>query len=100
MADAKVAVVQAILYSREKGTYPASMKALREAGYGKVPDTDPWGNEYVFAPTLLGAAPKADDHVYMYSKGPCGTAVYPLAGPEAGKRGPVGYSSLDGAFGH
>ena len=99
-SDTKVAVTQAIVYARDKGVYPTSMKVLREAGYAIINDTDPWKNSFVLSPVLTsGAKPRDDDDVYVYSKGPKGTGTYPppLTG-DTGEGGSVGYSAVYGSW--
>ena len=69
--------------------------------YYNIPDKDPWGNDYVLAPVLTeGRTPTEGDNVYVYSRGPKGTGVYPQPFTHnTGEDGPIGYSSVDGRFG-
>jgi hypothetical protein len=106
-SEAKTAVTQALTYSADKGSYPVSLKVLREAKYADVPDTDPWGNAYVLAPVLArGGKPQAGEDVYVYSRGSDGTGTYTPEkwawGSErtahAGVHQAAGYSSLYGSF--
>ncbi len=97
--DAKTAVTQAIVYAKDHGVYPTSIKVLREGEvvYCACRDKDPWGNDYVLSPVLTeGRAPKEGDNVYVYSRGAEGTGVYPDS--EEGGDGSVGYSSVDGSW--
>ncbi len=95
--DAEFAVTQAMVYANDKGVYPTSLRVLREEGYANVLDKDPWGNDYVLSPVLTeGRTPKEGDNVYVYSRGPKGTGVYPDA-KDSGD-GSVGYSSVDGSW--
>lgn len=98
--DTKTAVTQAIVYAKDKGVYPTSIKVLREAGYANISDKDPWGNDWVLSPVLTqGGKAKADDDVYVYSKGPKGTGTYPRPFTNlASARGSIGYSSIYGAW--
>ena len=98
-SDAKTAVTQAVVYGNDKGVYPTRIKALRDAGYANIADTDPWGNNWVLSPVLTdGSRPKAGDDVFVYSKGPRGTGTYRPGTPNPGQDGAVGYSSVSGAF--
>lgn len=99
-ADAKAAVTQAIKYGQDKGVYPTRLTVLREEGYANVPDKDPWGNDYVLSPVLTrGSTPGEGDNVYVFSKGPKGTGVYPQPFmSKTGLHGPVGYSSVHGSW--
>ena len=97
----KAAVTQAIVYANDNGVYPTSMKVLREEGYAPVRDKDSWGNDYVLAQVFTeGRTPREGDHVYVFSRGPKGTGVYPQPfTSDTGKDGAIGYSSVDGCFG-
>lgn len=103
--DTKAAVSWAIGYSNDKGVYPKSLQVLREAGYGNFQDKDPWGNDYVLSPVLVGGRrPQAGDEVYVYSRGPKGTGTYSTpSSPDAfisdtGENGSVGYSTVYGSW--
>jgi type II secretory pathway pseudopilin PulG len=99
-ADTKTVVTQAIVYAKDKGVYPTSLKVLRDSGYANVGDSDPWNNPYLLSPALAsGGKPKDGDDVYVFSKGPKGTGTYPppLTGV-TGEDGSVGYSSVYGSF--
>ena len=106
MSDAKTAVDQAAVYAVDRGGYPRSLKALREAGYANVPDADPWGSPYVLAPVFTRAGkPQAGEDVYIYSKGPCGTGTYTpgawkreRGAMRSGAHGAAGYSLIHGTF--
>ena len=96
-----LAVTKSIEYAQDKGVYPTSLKMLREEGYmGAFPDKDIWGNEWVLSPVLTeGRTPRKGDNVYVYSRGPKGTGVYPQPFThDTGEDGSVGYSSVDGEF--
>ena len=98
--DAKTAVTQAIVYANDYGVYPTSIKVLRVTGYANIFDEDPWGNEWVISPLLTqGRTPREGDNIYVFSRGPEGTGVYPetFTG-ETGEDGSVGYSSVDGLW--
>ena len=99
-SDIKTAVIQAIVYAKDTGVYPRSLKILRESGYANTLDNDPWGNAYVLSPVLTrGGKPQHDDDVYVYSKGPKGSGVYPSPfTPDTGSDGSVGYSSKHGSW--
>ncbi len=101
--DTKDAVTQAMVYASDHGVYPTSIKELREGEivYCACNDKDPWGNDYVLAPVLTeGRKPQEGDNVYVYSRGPKGTGVYPQPFTHnTGEDGPIGYSSVDGRFG-
>ena len=103
VGDAKTAVTQAIVYASDHGAYPTSITVLREGEivYCACPEKDPWGNDWVLSPLLTeGRKPKEGDNVYVYSRGPKGTAVYPQPfNHYTGEEGPIGYSSADGTFG-
>ena len=105
--NAKLAVAQALTYAKDTGTYPTSLKNLREQGYANIPDWDPWGDPHVLAPVLVhGRPPHEGEDVYVYSRGLCGTGTYEPSrwrkrsdgSWDTGKCGAVGYSSLHGAF--
>lgn len=106
-SDLKAAVTQALAYASAKGSYPTSLKVLRDANQATAPDLDPWGNPYMLAPVLAqGGTPQVGDDVYMYSKGPRGAGVYTPEKWEwsanrtaiTGGQGAAGYSSIYGAF--
>jgi prepilin-type N-terminal cleavage/methylation domain-containing protein len=98
-SDAKTAVTQALIYGTDKGAYPTTLEALRTAGYGSVPDDDPWRIPFVLAPAMAsGARPTTADDIYVYSKGPNATAAYVPGLSATGTSGAVGYSSIYGAF--
>ncbi len=95
--DTKTAVTQTIVYAKDHGVYPTSLEVLVEEGYAALSDKDPWGNDYVLSPVLTeGRTPTEGDNVYVYSRGPKGTGVYPDA-KDSGD-GSVGYSSVDGSW--
>jgi general secretion pathway protein G len=82
-------------------TYPGPnfIEVLRNAGYGTVPDTDPWGRPYAAAGVVgSGRPPSSSDDVAVYSPGPDGSGQYapPYRGTTAA--GVVGYSSIYGSF--
>ncbi|MEE9137827.1 MAG: hypothetical protein V3V07_04685 [candidate division NC10 bacterium] len=101
--DARAVVTQAIVYARDNGVYPTSIKVLREGEivYCSCPDKDPWGNDWVLAPVLTeGRKPQEGDNVYVYSRGPIGAGRYPRPfTSDTGPDGAVGSSSVDGCFG-
>ncbi len=100
--DTKVAVTQAIVYASDNGVYPTSIRVLNVEGYiAAIPDKDAWGNDYVLAPVFTeGRTPREGDNVYVFSRGPKGTGVYPQPfTSDTGEDGSVGYSSVDGCFG-
>ncbi len=103
-SDAKTAVTQAIVYASDNGVYPTSIKVLREGEivYCACPYTDRWGNDYVLSPVLTqGSEPKEGDNVYVFSRGPKGTGVYPRPfTSDTGPDGSVGYSSVHGRWGY
>jgi len=96
------AATQAMVYAKEKGVYPTSIAVLREEGYANISDKDPWGNEWVLSPVLTrGNEPKEGDNVYVFSRGPKGTGVYPEPfTSDTGEDGSIGYSSVDGRWGY
>jgi prepilin-type N-terminal cleavage/methylation domain-containing protein len=98
--DTRAAVTQAIVYATDKGIYPTSIQAIRDAGLANVADTDPWGTAYALSPTLTGGlAPGYEDDVYVYSKGPSATGTYPNPfADNTGNGGSVGYSSVYGSW--
>ena len=98
--DTERAVTQAVVYAKDKGMYPTSLKVLREAGYAKVPDKDPWGNDYVLSPVLTrGGIPREGDNVYVFSTGPEDTGVYPEPFThDTGENESIGYSSVHGSW--
>lgn len=98
-ADAKTAVSQSLTYATEKGSYPTSLLALRQAGYASITDADPWGTPFVLAaPLLSGLKPTEGDDVYIYSKGSSRTGSYVAGIASNGPGGAVGYSSIYGSF--
>ncbi len=101
-SDAKTAVTQAMVYASDYGVYPTSIKVLREGEivYCACPYKDPWGNDWVLSPVLTdGRTPREGDNVYVYSRGPKGTGVYPQPfTSKAGEGGSVGYSSVYGSW--
>ncbi len=100
--DAKTAMTQAMVYARDNGVYPTSIKALREGEivYCYCRDKDPWGNDWVLAPVLTeGRKPQEGDNVYVYSRGPIGAGRYPRPfTSDTGPDGAVGSSSVHGGF--
>jgi len=98
--ETKEAVFQSTVYANDKGVYPASIKALRYAGYANIADTDAWGRDWVLSPVLSeGRAPGKADDLYIYSKGRRGKGTYPLPfTSDTGKDGSVGYSSTYGSW--
>ena len=90
------------MYAKDKGVYPTSLEVLVEEGYMAPIPKDPWGNDWVLSPVLTeGRAPKEGDNVYVFSRGPKGTEEYPRPfTSETGHDGAVGWSSVDGCFGH
>ncbi len=100
--DTKTAVTQAMVYANDKGVYPTSIRVLAVEGYmAAIPDKDPWGNDYVLSPVLTqGSEPKEGDNIYVYSKGPKGTGVYPRPfASDTGEDGSIGYSSQHAFWG-
>ncbi|MHC4278470.1 MAG: hypothetical protein ACYSTI_14310 [Planctomycetota bacterium] len=101
--DTKMAVTQARVYASDNGVYPTSIKALVEgkAIYCPCSDKDSWGNDYVLSPVLTeGRTPREGDNVYVFSRGPKGTGVYPQPFThDTGKDGSIGYSSVHGPWG-
>ena len=99
-ADAKTATTQAMVYAMDRNVYPTSLLAIREAGLTSVQDLDPWGTPFELSPTLTGGkAPGDADDVYVFSKGPTATSVFPNPFvPNTGNGGSVGYSSVYGSF--
>jgi type II secretory pathway pseudopilin PulG len=102
-SDAKTAVTVAIEYASDNGVYPTSINALREGEivYCACPVKDRWGNDWVLSPVLTeGRTPREGDNVYVFSKGPKGTGVYPQPFThDTGEDGAIGYSSVNGEFG-
>lgn len=72
-----------------------------EIRYCACPEKDPWGNDYVLSALLTeGGTPREGDDVYVYSRGPKGTGVYPQPFTSAtGEEGSIGHSSVNGTFG-
>jgi prepilin-type N-terminal cleavage/methylation domain-containing protein len=99
-ADTKTTTTAAMTYAVDKSVYPTSIMAIRDAGLAGVTDVDPWGNSYQLSPTLTsGSTPGYADDVYVFSKGPYGTAVFPDPFvPNTGSGGSVGYSSVYGSW--
>jgi len=90
MSESRMAVSQAIRYANTRGAYPTSLRVLRESGYSKVRNQDPWGNDWILSPLLTaGGAPKQNDDVYIYSKGPRGTGTYRPGYRPQGKTAPL-----------
>jgi type II secretory pathway pseudopilin PulG len=102
-SDTVDAVRQAMVYASDNGLYPTSIKALVEGEvvYCACTDKDPWGNDYVLSPVLIeGRTPRRGDNVYVYSRGPKGTGVYPQPfTSDTGLYGSIGYSSVHGPWG-
>jgi prepilin-type N-terminal cleavage/methylation domain-containing protein len=99
-SETKTATTNAMLYGVDKGTYPGSLIALRDAGYPNVSQADPWGTDYQLAPVLDGVhSVGVTDDVYIFSQGPTHLAGYPVPFvTDTGLDGSVGYSSVYGAW--
>jgi prepilin-type N-terminal cleavage/methylation domain-containing protein len=99
-ADSKTTTTAAVVYAVDKNVYPTSILVIRDAGLAGVPEVDPWGNLYELSPTLTsGSTPGYADDVYVFSKGPYGTATFPIPFvPNTGSGGSVGYSSVYGSW--
>lgn len=99
-SETKTATSNAVLYGVDKGKYPSSLAALRDAGYPNVTPLDPWGVAYELAPVLAAqqSVGVADD-VYIFSKGASQAGTYPVPFvPDTGFGGSIGYSSVYGAW--
>ena len=99
-SETKTATSNAVLYGVDKGKYPPSMAALRDAGYPNVDPIDSWGMLYQLAPILVAenSVGVADD-VYIFSQGSSKAGTYPVPFvTDTGYGGSVGYSSVYGAW--
>ncbi len=106
-SDTKTAVTQAIVYSNDKNQNPGTMKALRDAAYANITDTDPWGGAWSYSAAFADTnTPAAQGEIAVCSKGPAGTgADCPATGfgplsavPPSTVDGGVGYSSTYGSW--
>ena len=99
-SDTRTATTQAMVYATDRNVYPTSIQAIRDATLTNLSDADPWGNPYVLCPVLIGSlSPGYADDVYIYSKGPSGTGIYPIPFVmNTGPGGSVGYSSVYGSW--
>lgn len=99
-SETKTATSNAVLYGVDKGKYPPSMVALRDAGYPNVDPIDPWGMPYQFAPVLvLQNTIGVVDDVYIFSQGSSKAGTYPVPFvTDTGYGGSVGYSSVYGGW--
>ncbi len=99
-SDTKTAATQAVVFAIDRNVYPTSIKVIRDATLTNLSETDPWGNDYVLCPTLTGGlAPGNADDVYIFSKGPYGSGVFPVPVVQnTGTGGSVGYSSVYGSW--
>ena len=99
-SDTKLAVTQAIVYAGDRGAYPSSITAIREASMMNLSDVDPWRTPYVLSPNLSGGVvPGTSDDVYIYSKGSGAAGTYPVPFVTyTGPNGSVGYSSVYGSW--
>ncbi len=99
-SETKSAVTQALLHASEKGSYPESLAALRDAGYPNITNLDPWETAYQLSPAMTAhKSPGVTDDVYVYSKGAGQVGTYPdpfVA--DTGLNGSTGYSSVYGAW--
>ncbi len=99
-SETKSAVTQALLHASEKGSYPESLAALRDAGYPNITDLDPWDAAYQLSPAMTAhQSPGVTDDVYIYSKGAGQVGTYPNPFViDTGLNGSTGYSSVYGAW--
>ncbi|HWT79036.1 MAG TPA: prepilin-type N-terminal cleavage/methylation domain-containing protein [Candidatus Methylomirabilis sp.] len=103
-SSTKTAVAQGMIYSNDNKANPGNMKALRDGGYANIPDTDPWGRNWSYSPAFADtSSPAVIGEFGVCSNGPMKAAIcpsWPLTDiPQSVTDGPVGYSSLYGAFG-
>jgi type II secretory pathway pseudopilin PulG len=97
--ESRAAINQVLAYAKRMGAYPTSLHALRTIGIAPIRDKDPWGNDWVLSPELVqGSQPGPGDDVYIYSRGPRGTAIYRPGVSRTGGNGAVGYSTRHGSF--
>ena len=99
-AETKTATSNAMLYGVDKGKYPPSLPALRDAGYPNVNPIDPWGVPHQLSPPMLAqASVGVADDVYIFSKGSSMAGAYPAPFvANTGVGGSVGYSSVYGGW--
>ena len=99
-ADTRGAVTQAVVYATDRGVYPTSIQAIRDATLTNLNDVDPWGIPYVLSPALTGGLPPGEaDDLYIYSKGASTTGSYPVPFvTNTGNGGSAGYSSVYGSW--
>jgi hypothetical protein len=95
-------VTQAIVYATDYNQNPGTKAALRNGGYANVPDTDPWGQPWVYSPAFADTgSPATQGEMGVCSTGPArtGTCTFPMTGPGvAVPDGSVGYSSIYGSW--
>jgi len=106
-SDTKTATTQGIVYSNDKNANPGNMKALRDAGYANINDSDPWASAWAYSSAFAStASPATQGEMGVCSPGPLGASVVspcgyptPLTGqvPEV-TDGTVGYSSVYGSW--
>ena len=101
-SDTKTAVTQAVVYATDRNQNPGTVQALRDSAYATVPDTDPWGQAWVYSPAFADTATPANrGEMGVCSPGPAttGDCTLPMTGPGVSLRnGSVGYSSLYGSW--
>ncbi len=99
-SETKAAVTQALLHGSDKGSYPVSLAALRDAGYPNITDLDPWDVSYQLSPVMIAhQSPGVADDLYIYSKGAGRVDTYPNPFViDTGIDGSTGYSSVYGAW--
>ena len=106
-SDTKTATTQGIVYSNDKNNNPGNMKALRDAGYANINDTDPWGGVWFYSSAFrVTTTPAAQGEMGVCSRGPtavlppdCGADGWNLTGqPTPGVDEGVGYSSVYGSW--
>jgi hypothetical protein len=92
-------VTQAVMYATDKGIYPTSILAIRDAGLANVSDTDPWGPPTRSPRRLPGFGAWARRRFVRLQQGPRrhGDLPQPFAS-NTGNGGSVGYSSVYGSW--
>jgi type II secretory pathway pseudopilin PulG len=83
--DSRTLATLVLEYATQHDTYPGQnfIEVLRKAGYGTVPDTDPWGHPYAAA-TVVGSGgvpSSSDDEIRL--------AACPWRSQGIGEIGPV-----------
>ena len=101
-SDTKTATIQGIVYANDKYQNPGTMAALRNGGYANIPDTDPWGQAWVYSPAFADTAtPATKGEMGVCSPGPLSTGdcSFPMTDPGVTLRdGSVGYSGVYGSW--